>query len=172
METMTSPERTALEALVRATRPGLRRLAARYLGRGDAEDAVQEACVRLLCAEAPVRHAGRFLRVATTSAALDHLRRARHRSPASLGLAGLDLLQAGEAGPEQAAATAQAARGLAAALDELPARCRDALLLSRLEGLSHLAIAARLDVSPKTVERDIARALRHCVGRVDRRQGA
>jgi RNA polymerase sigma-70 factor (ECF subfamily) len=172
METMTRPERTALEALVRATRPGLRRLAARYLGRSDAEDAVQEACVRLLCAGSPVRHGRRFLKVATTTAALDHLRRARHRSPACLGLVGLDLSQAGEAGPEQAAVAAQEARDLATALDELPGRCRDALLLSRIEGISHLAIAARLGVSPKTVERDIARALRHCVERVDRREGA
>jgi RNA polymerase sigma-70 factor (ECF subfamily) len=52
---------------------------------------------------------------------------------------------------------------LSGVLSGLPERQREALLLSRVDGLSHLAIAARQGVSPKTVERDIIEALRRCV---------
>lgn len=52
---------------------------------------------------------------------------------------------------------------LARALDELPWHCREALLLCRIDGLSHVAIARRLGVSTKSVQRYLERALRHCV---------
>jgi len=52
---------------------------------------------------------------------------------------------------------------VAEALEELPAQCREAFLLSRLDGLTHVEIARRLNVSTKTVQRHIERALRRCV---------
>jgi len=156
------------ERLVHHIRPKLQRLAARYLGSWEAEDAVQDAYVRLLTARRSVRHAGRFLLVATTTVALDRLRRERRRARNDLGRPALDRFQVVAPGLEQATGTAQEALLLVAALGELPERCREALLLSRVEGATHLAIARRLGVSPKTVERDIARALRHCVERLSR----
>lgn len=44
--------------------------------------------------------------------------------------------------------------------DSLPEKCREAFLLSRYEHLSHKEIAGRLHISPKTVENQIAKALR------------
>ncbi|MDO8932339.1 MAG: sigma-70 family RNA polymerase sigma factor [Rhodocyclaceae bacterium] len=55
---------------------------------------------------------------------------------------------------------------LANALDDLPAACRNAFLLNRLEGLTHAQIADRLGVSTKTVQRHIERALSHCLARL------
>lgn len=55
---------------------------------------------------------------------------------------------------------------LHAALGELPESCRRALLLNRLEGLSHGAIAERLGVSPSMVSKYIMRALSHCARRL------
>jgi RNA polymerase sigma factor (sigma-70 family) len=49
-----------------------------------------------------------------------------------------------------------------ALLAGLSLRMREVFLLSRLEGLSCPAIAERLGVSLSSVEKDIARALRHC----------
>jgi RNA polymerase sigma-70 factor (ECF subfamily) len=49
-----------------------------------------------------------------------------------------------------------------ALLDGLKPRARQVFLLSRLDGCSHPAIARRLKVSLSTVEKDMARALRHC----------
>lgn len=44
---------------------------------------------------------------------------------------------------------------------KLPERCREVFLLSRVENLSGKEIAARLDISPKTVENHITKALKH-----------
>jgi RNA polymerase sigma factor (sigma-70 family) len=49
-----------------------------------------------------------------------------------------------------------------AALRELPPKCRDVLLLSRIEGLSHEEIAQRLGVSRSLVEKYAVRAILHC----------
>ncbi|WP_219137079.1 sigma-70 family RNA polymerase sigma factor, partial [Janthinobacterium sp. UMAB-60] len=48
------------------------------------------------------------------------------------------------------------------ALDALKPRARRAFLLAQLDGLTGPAIAARLDVSLATVERDLASAWRAC----------
>jgi RNA polymerase sigma-70 factor, ECF subfamily len=44
-------------------------------------------------------------------------------------------------------------------LDDLPERQRDALRLSRFEGLSHAEIAKVMEISPRTVNNHIVRAL-------------
>lgn len=57
------------------------------------------------------------------------------------------------------------------ALDELPANCRQALLLNRIEGMGHAAIAERLGVSPSMVSKYIMRALSHCACRLGLMEG-
>lgn len=63
--------------------------------------------------------------------------------------------------PDELAFVDQASECLRDALDELPERTRDAFLLHRFEGLCHESIAARLGVTTRTIERDIAAALAH-----------
>lgn len=46
------------------------------------------------------------------------------------------------------------------AIAELPPRCREVFQLSRFEMLSYKEIAQRLDISPNTVENQIAKALK------------
>ena len=48
------------------------------------------------------------------------------------------------------------------ALSELPAACRECFLLRKLDGLSHLEIADRLEISRSMVEKHMVRALLHC----------
>jgi len=52
------------------------------------------------------------------------------------------------------------AADLRARMDELPDRQQEALALSRFEGLSHEAIAEVMDISPRTVNNHIVRALK------------
>lgn len=54
------------------------------------------------------------------------------------------------------------------ALDELPFAPRAALLLSRLEGLTHAEIGLRLGVSTSMVTKHVIFALAHCFGRLRR----
>ncbi|MCH8123682.1 MAG: RNA polymerase sigma-70 factor [Bacteroidetes bacterium] len=46
-------------------------------------------------------------------------------------------------------------------IEEMPARRREAFLLSRYEGLTHEEIAALMDLAPKTVNNHIVLALQH-----------
>ena len=48
------------------------------------------------------------------------------------------------------------------ALRQLPEKPRQALLLSRVEGLTHAAIARRLGVSESMIAKYLAQSLRHC----------
>jgi RNA polymerase sigma factor (sigma-70 family) len=57
---------------------------------------------------------------------------------------------------------------LRAAVDELPPRCREAFLLHRFAGLSHVETAERLGVSVSMVEKHVRRALAHCRNRLAR----
>lgn len=47
------------------------------------------------------------------------------------------------------------------AIDKLPPKCRQIFLLSRFEALSYQQIAEKLDISPKTVEHQISKALKN-----------
>ena len=46
------------------------------------------------------------------------------------------------------------------AIDALPEKCRQVFVLSRFENLSYKEIASQLDISPKTVENQISKALK------------
>ncbi len=46
------------------------------------------------------------------------------------------------------------------AIDSLPAQCREIFLMNRLDGLTYLGIAGLLDISVKTVETQMGRALK------------
>ena len=48
-----------------------------------------------------------------------------------------------------------------AAIDELPEKCREIFLLSRHENLKYMEIAERCEISIKTVETQMSKALQH-----------
>jgi RNA polymerase sigma factor (sigma-70 family) len=64
--------------------------------------------------------------------------------------------------PEEHLQSVEALARIDALLDGLNPRVRRVFLLSRLEGRSYPLIAAQLNVSLSTVEKDMAQALRHC----------
>ncbi|MCU9948871.1 sigma-70 family RNA polymerase sigma factor [Pseudomonas sp. PDM13] len=64
--------------------------------------------------------------------------------------------------PEVSALAIESLMAIDRLLDQLPVRTREAFLLAQLDGMTCPAIAERLGVSLSTVERDIAKALRHC----------
>lgn len=60
---------------------------------------------------------------------------------------------------------------LAAALVDLPRRCREVLIMRKIHGLSQKEIAARLSISENTVESLVSRGVRRCVEHVRRKTG-
>jgi RNA polymerase sigma-70 factor (ECF subfamily) len=160
----TSAMTGAAAEVVRREWAALRRLASRIAGRPDAEDAVQDGCLRLLSAPR-VEHPRAFLFRAVASAAIDLLRRRAVR--AAFAERFEPMPAEGERAPDEAASRAADAARLRRALARLPERARQAFLLHRIHDLTHAEVAARLGVSPKTVERDIARAFRHCRAKLE-----
>jgi RNA polymerase sigma factor (sigma-70 family) len=112
-----------------------------------------------------VRHARAFLFTTARNAALDFLRR-RHARPVH-ELTHSDewcVLHENEsnATPADIADREQELRMLTEAVQALPERCREAIALRYIEGLSYREIAARMGVSLETVKTQLATGLRRC----------
>jgi len=65
-----------------------------------------------------------------------------------------------EPGPDRSAIARDELRRLYAALDRLPPRCREALVMRRVDQLSRREIAQRMGVAEKTVKRHLNDGLR------------
>lgn len=70
--------------------------------------------------------------------------------------------------PEREAEDRAEVGQLKRAIAELPERRRAVLTLSRIDGLPHREIAARLGVTVRTVETDLKQAIEHCAERLKR----
>ena len=65
-----------------------------------------------------------------------------------------------QVGPERAIMARDALRRLQSALDLLPPRCREAVILRKIEGLSRREIAARMGIAEFTVNRHLTEGMR------------
>lgn len=155
-------DESAFEALFRTFHPGLVRFAVGLTGEeATARDLVQEAFIRIWRQRERLDPQGSpkaLLFRTVRNLALNHGRDAarrrellaeRYEPPAVT--APPPALPADEPDP---------AETLRAWVEELPARQREALLLSRFEGLSHQEIADVMDLSTRTVNNHLVRALR------------
>jgi RNA polymerase sigma factor (sigma-70 family) len=71
------------------------------------------------------------------------------------------------ASPERIALARERLALLAAAMDELPPRCREVFVLRQVEQLDQAEIARRLCISRNMVEKHLRKALLHCRARVE-----
>lgn len=128
----------------------------------DLHDLRQETYIRVYEAAARARPASPRAFLFTTARHLmaDRLRRARVVSIETMG--DLDALRVlvDEVSPERRLDARQVLQRLSAALDRLPPRCRQVVWLRRVEELSQKQVAARLGISEKTVEKQIAKGMR------------
>ncbi len=124
------------------------------------EDIAQEAFLRF-CATDPsaIESPRAFLFSTARHLAIDALRRTKFGAVHSLSLAEE---RADEQSADAALIAMRRRAGLQAALDSLSDKHRQALVLFKVEGLTHKQIGARLGVSHRTVERYVADALAHC----------
>jgi RNA polymerase sigma factor (sigma-70 family) len=143
----------------------VRFLAARLASDQEAREVAQEAYVRLLQLDQPaaISFLRAFLFKTAANLATDRL---RHRQIVRLSaqrewfdlesLAASDVLVAAQ----------QDLAIIEAALSELPLRCREAFILSRLRGLGTREIARRMGVQERAIRLHLARALLHCSERL------
>lgn len=153
--------RADLEQVFRATYSRVVAVAARVLGsRDEAEDVAQEVFLMFGRSVVPASEAARWLSVAATHAALNHLRSGRRRVSREERAH-----QEGRAGASAAVSpdvadtvvTRDEHRRVRTALARLPRRQAVALVL-RHSGLSYAEVAAALDLSPGSVGTIVRRA--------------
>ncbi len=135
----------------------------RRLGHGnDAPDLAHDVFLRVLdsCRLTELREPRAYLTTVAHGVVVNHLRRR------DIERAYLDALaaqpEASAPSAETLAILVETLTAVARLLDGLPARVREAFLLSQLDGLTYAQIAARLDTTVNMVQKYMVRALHHC----------
>jgi len=127
--------------------------------REDAEDIIQDACIRLLRVDdlwQAEHHARAFLFKIATNLARDSLRRRKtRRQDAHVSYESVELVHPGLNLDDQIDSQ-RAGESLDQLLRAMPLRHRQVLELHVGDTLSYRAIGARLGVSAKTIERDMS----------------
>lgn len=129
------------------------------LGLADADDLAQEAFVRLWERRSsidPSRSVRAWLYRTVRNLALNQFRDDRRHAERLAALPP----PGPEPTPDDVAEGRTLARRLDALVAELPDRQREALLLTRLDGLTHAEVADVMGVSARTVNNHLVRALR------------
>ncbi|WP_263143676.1 sigma-70 family RNA polymerase sigma factor [Pseudomonas alcaligenes] len=143
----------------------LRFLARRLGDRQRAADVAQDTWLRL--ADHPnendVLDPRAYLFRVAGNLAIDNLRREGRLAELHVEATAADELCDPLATPESHVLAHESLELLDAALDQLPVNARTALLLNRLDGLTHAQIARRLGVSESMVGKYIVQAMRHCL---------
>ena len=153
-------ERAAFGVLVERYAPQARRVAHAVLGDPDeADDAAQDGFLSALVKLGqydPRRPFGPWLMRIVANAATDRRRRRQVRrvEPLDAGLVG------GGPRPDTEAVRSELGERLRAALAELPARRRTAVVLFDVEGYSHAEIAGMLGIPEGTVRSEVFHARR------------
>ena len=153
---------SSLRAYLRGSFPAVR----------DVDDVVQESYLRIWRANPaePIRSARAFLFRIAKHLALDWLRHDRVSPVDSVtDFASLPVSD-DRPGVAEAASVAEETALLLAAIDALPVRCREIVILRKLRGLSQKEIASQLGLSEQTVQVQIGRGVRRC-GEFLRRRG-
>ena len=148
------PHEPALKAYLRGSFPTIR----------DVDDVVHESYVRILgrTAVKPVRSARGFLFSVARHLALDKVRKAR-RSPID-AVSDLSVIRE-SASPSEASPSLcrdEQVVLLAEAIDSLPRRCREVVILRKLRQLPQREVASRMKISEKGVEQQLARGIERC----------
>lgn len=138
-------------------------VSAHYLLRDQsmAEEAAQEAFVavwrnrKTLDSTQSIRA---YIKTATTSRALNILKSRKHHI--GDGPDALEYERSPHHTPDVEAENRELGETIRRAVDTLPDRCREVFVLSKYEGKSYKEISALLDISTKTVENQMTKALK------------
>lgn len=157
-----------LHVLYDAHAKELETFARRRVGGDEARDVVHDAYLRLMdyAGEAAIENPRAYLYRVTANVANDHGAKALRRSEWTEPDADPDLAECPNPNPERRMEIRHTLDRCLKALDELPEICRHAFLLHRIDGMTQGDIAAALGIPKRTVERHIAKALDHCLKRL------
>ncbi|HTO03808.1 MAG TPA: RNA polymerase sigma factor [Opitutus sp.] len=130
----------------------------------DVDDVVQESYLRIwqVCTSRSIRSARGLLFTIARHLALDLVRREK-RSPID-AVEDLSALPITDEAPSvgNALGHQEKIQLLAEAIDQLPARCREVVIMRKLQQISQKEVAARLGLAEKSVEAQLARGVKRC----------
>lgn len=163
VEKVRSGDKVAFGQLVEPHLPRLLGLARRMLGAGEeAEDALQNALASTWVARAkldPAKPVAAYLTTVTLNKCRDRLRRRKVARFLGFGQVETDMqVAADQPDPETEIADRQALEQVSRAIDRLPIRLREALILVAIDGCSQREVAELLGVTEKTIETRVYRA--------------
>lgn len=130
----------------------------------DVDDVVQESFLRMWRTRLvrPIASSRAFLFTVARNLAFDLSRRSR-RSPVDRTVAFEHVTEAADAtSAADSIGFAEKVDLLGRAIAQLPARRRDIVVLHKIQGLSQREVAQRLGLSEKTVENQVALAIKNC----------
>ena len=149
------PHEPSLRAYLRASFPSVA---------VDIDDVVQTSYLRIWRkrAEEPIQSAKAFLFTIARHLAVDLIRREQRSPIESVGdLATLDVIDE-KASTADTVSHAERVRLLVEAIDALPPRCREVMILRKLKFLPQREVAERLGISEAGVEIQLTRGLARC----------
>jgi RNA polymerase sigma-70 factor (ECF subfamily) len=153
----------ALEVVFRAHYAGMASFVQRYVRSSDlAEELVQDVFLKLWSKREQLTEIETFrtyLFRAARNTALNYLRRAKLERRWREEQAVVDEPPTSYSADEETTEQ-EVAKAVQAAIQRLPPRCREIFLLSRDGGLTYAEIARSLEISVKTVETQMGRALK------------
>jgi RNA polymerase sigma factor (sigma-70 family) len=157
---------TILEAYLENEVP-LKRFLRRFIkSREGADDLAQEAFLRAFAAESEhsIQSPKAFLFRVARNLALNELARQSSAATEPLGdFEGQEVLEdSSQAAVDDAVDGRERIRMLARAIAALPPQCAKVFILRKMQGLSQKEIAARLNISVRTVENHVALGLVRC----------
>lgn len=115
---------------------------------------------------AAISHPRSYLYRAAHNLAVDHIRRERRGRIDSLPDEELAAIADPEPSPERVAGGRSDVAAARAALRELPERTRQVFVMTRIDGLTYAEVARRLEISPSSVQKHLAQAIRHVMLRL------
>lgn len=161
---------TDLLRLYLEKRPSLVRFFAARLGSvATAEDLVQELYLKLQSLEQapPVENPSAFLYRAGHNLMLDRLRQERRSQRRDGAWQEAQELRAGDPAVDDALAARRRLARLAALVEEMPAKMREAFRLQKLEGMTQAETARAMNISVSAVEKHISAALKFLLRKIE-----
>ncbi|MCX6282309.1 MAG: RNA polymerase sigma-70 factor [Bacteroidetes bacterium] len=155
--------RSQFEALFRSEYKGMLFFAIRYVKEEEAaKEIVQEAFINLWEKRDsidPEREVKSYLSASIRNRCLNYLRDNKRYAGTLLSLGGLLPLPSSE--DADTIEFKELSRQIHNAIDELPEKCREVFRLNRFEQMKYQQIADHLQISVKTVETQMSKALAH-----------
>jgi RNA polymerase sigma-70 factor (ECF subfamily) len=141
-----------------------RYIATFFIVHEDVEDTIQEAFEKVLIAEktTEIQSPKAYLFRIARNIALNKKKRQQQFFEETMGSLDVSIVIDGTPPPFDQVYGQEKMHALQDALDKLPPQCRRVFLLQRVAGLSYKEIAKKLNISPRTVEKHLQKALQRC----------